>query len=674
MPLNIVIGKSNSGKSKYIYNNILKQEKDKDIVVFVPPMARIVAEKEYLEFTNKEHITNVKINTISRYIENNLDYANLYNNKEYMPDMAKKMYIKKRISEFNNEFKIFSKLKNNNQFISMLYNYFNIFENQNIDLNEIQHKYIQEDFTKAKLKEIVNIYEKIAKEIKIRFIDTVDKFSYYINQLDCSNISKNTKIYFDSYNNFSKLELEYIKKMLSLGIEVTVTLNLDLSLENIGIFGESYYTYNKLKEIAKDIKIQLNEIVLNKELNENSSDIEHLADNIFQDNKKYNGISENVSIKLVNNPYEEIEYIARDIKDKTKNVGSKYSDFTIYTNDINNYYLIIKKVFAKYNIPVFCNNKYNIRNNNIVRYLILLLDISINKIEYKKQTKLIELLKTGLFNISNSSINMFENYINEFDIKGYMFAKDFTKNISNNEYKYDLEEINYTRSYIMNKIQEFSNKINNAKTSKAITEIIYNHLNDEGVIKLFEKQLESIEDIEIQNKQQQILKNIYQIMDNICIVDGNMSLQEYVNLFNFALMEQFTYTIPSMIDNVEVCDINKTRNLPKDYVYIIGVNENSMPNLSNNDEIFTENELEQFNKLGLEIKKPRIDKMNMELFNIYLAINKCNKKLVFTIPSNKMAGESLRPSSIIGSIKNILNIKIERKHRKEYRIRKNRFI
>lgn len=658
MSLNIIIGKSNSGKSKYIYNNILKEQNNKKVIVFVPPMSRIVAEKEYMHYTKDSHITNVKITTISKYIEDNIDFTDLYANKQYMSDVTKKMYTKKMIAKLDNDFKIFSKSKESNEFISMLCNYFNIFEQQNISLKEIEEKYSQEDFTKAKLKELVGIYEKIEKERKDRFIDTLDQFDFYINQIQYNNISKDLKIYFDSYNNFSKSELEYIKKMLSFDVEITITLNLDVASENTGIFSESYYTFNKLKKIAKQVNVKVNEVFLEKEPNPLISDIEHLSLNIFQQNKKYNDISKNVNIKLVNNPQEEIEYIAKDIKEKTKHFGAKYSDFTIYTNDIDNYNLIIKRVFEKHNIPVFLNIKYEVKNSNIARYISLLLELSIPNNNYQKTTLIIELLKTGLFDMPHSLISKFENYINEFDIKAYMFEKEFTKNNLKNDYQYNLEEINFIRINVINKIKEFTKKINYATTSKEITEVIYNYLKEENVIQLIKKQLENIEDVDIKIKQQQILKVIYQIMDNISIVSDKLSLQQYMELFNFALLEQATHSIPSMIDNVEVCDINKTRNLSKDYIYIIGVNEDSMPKLNDSDELFTENELELFNNIGIEIKKTKIDKMNMELFNIYLAINKCNKKLVFTVPSNKMAGESLRPSSIIVSIKNILNIQM----------------
>ena len=55
MSLNLIIGKSNSGKSEYIMKKIMACEK-KQAILFVPSSMRVIAEQEYLKYMWKRHM------------------------------------------------------------------------------------------------------------------------------------------------------------------------------------------------------------------------------------------------------------------------------------------------------------------------------------------------------------------------------------------------------------------------------------------------------------------------------------------------------------------------------------------------------------------------------------------------------------------------------------------
>ena len=72
MSLNLVIGKSNSGKSEYIMNKIMACE-EKQAILFVPSSMRVIAEQEYLKYTKKKGIVKVNITSIDRFIDRNIN-------------------------------------------------------------------------------------------------------------------------------------------------------------------------------------------------------------------------------------------------------------------------------------------------------------------------------------------------------------------------------------------------------------------------------------------------------------------------------------------------------------------------------------------------------------------------------------------------------------------------
>lgn len=678
MALTIILGRGNTGKSKYIYESILNDEIcQKNIILFVPQMARIVAEKEYLHFMNKKSITNTRITTLERYISENVNKKELYNNKKYLPELAKKMYIKRALEKRPELFDIFKKVKDTSGFIETLCSYFDIFEKENISKEIIEEIYQKKDFTHLKLKELINIYNSIKEDLKLKFVDSIDEMDYYINQtLNNTNCNLENiihrKIYFDLYNNFSKYEFAYIKMLLSLKIDVTISLNLDFKLIGekrqigSGIFDESLNTYNKLRAISNELNVKVFEIVLkkeNKDIKGNKEDLEHLKNNIFEIHRSmFRKETKNVEIYIASNLYEEIRYVARSIYEKTAKGEFRYKDIAIATNNMADYEISLKKIFNEYNIPFFLSRASSIKNTTIVTYLLTILDLAINGFNYSDNSKLFTLLKTGLFDLKTNNVCKLENYVAEFGIKGYMFNKDFyIAKESNKEKFYNIDSLNETRKQVVNILLDLSSKLNQTSSSKDLIQVIYNHLQDNMIVDKYTKEIAETkkENLEIAKKKEQVILAIYDTLDCISLVDENISSQELLELLKFGIDTQSVATIPTMLDQIEIFDLNKNRIMPKKTIYIIGVNEGGIPKTYNRDSIFSNLEIEKIKNENIELKKTSIDRLNMELFNIYLTINKCKENLVLTVPSSKMTGENLRLSPLIQDIKNVLPVKLK---------------
>lgn len=67
MNFNLIYGKSGSGKSKYIYEDISdKIDTQKRIYLIVPEQSNLNAEKKLFEYTGKDCLLNVEVLTLSR--------------------------------------------------------------------------------------------------------------------------------------------------------------------------------------------------------------------------------------------------------------------------------------------------------------------------------------------------------------------------------------------------------------------------------------------------------------------------------------------------------------------------------------------------------------------------------------------------------------------------------
>lgn len=67
MEFNLIYGKSGSGKSKYIYEDLKnKIDTGKSIYLIVPEQSNLTAEKRLFEYTGKTTLLNVEVLTLSR--------------------------------------------------------------------------------------------------------------------------------------------------------------------------------------------------------------------------------------------------------------------------------------------------------------------------------------------------------------------------------------------------------------------------------------------------------------------------------------------------------------------------------------------------------------------------------------------------------------------------------
>ncbi len=661
MSLNIILGKSNSGKSEYLMNKIMACG-DKQAILFVPSSMRVTAEQEYLEYTKKKGIVDVTVTSIERFVDRNVNKGELYKSKEFLPDLAKKLLVRKVILENDDLFEIFRKVKNNTNFIDRMCSYIDSAKNQNLCAEDILTKYAEEDFLGKKLNEFGNIYKKVEDELKDRFVSSIDAVEYFIKDIATNERIKNMEFFFDGYNNFSKVEFEYIKALLFAGTNVYLTLTIDIEKYLDGtteIFSTAYETLEYLRNMSKEIGVKVEEINL-KDVKENRpKDLAHLAANIFDLSKnEYKNEVENISLVLKENTYNEIEYVAVDILSKVKE-GYKFKDFVVYTNNISEYEVNITRVFSMYNIPLYFNMEKSIQSSPLAIYILTALRIITEGLK-KDISPVISLAKTGLIEIEN--VNEFENYVREFGIAGYMLETKFTHNNKKEvNHIYNLDLLNDIREKILNTLTDLKTRIAAASTAKDITYGIYEHLKEMGVIQKYEQELSIVkeESVNEYNKQIQIVSKIYEIMDNIVLAYGKIDVKEYLELLEYGTKEQVTDTIPEKIDQVYVADINKNRGTAKKIGYIIGAYDGGLPIVQNEDNIFSDIELKKLKDNGVDLKQSRIDRNNMQLFNIYQAINKIREKLIVTVPSSGMNGGSLRPSTLIQTIKNILDIKLE---------------
>ncbi|MEG1705549.1 MAG: PD-(D/E)XK nuclease family protein [Clostridia bacterium] len=653
----------------------------KKVIYFVPSQMRVLSEENYIAFQKKSGIIDINITTISSYIKDYLSEYKIEDSNKYISKLDRKLILSRVIINNPNLFKMFNKVKNKDGFLENLNIYMDIFKKEELDVKMIENIQISDKLLEYKLKEITNVYKKYIECTKEKYIDEIDEtdmfLKFYEENIDAASIS-NTSIYFDSYNNFTTHEFKFIKLLFKLGFNLTFAVTTDIASkykdininelsnllisENENIFTTPNYTILSLLKCAKKFNQKVDTCFLRCNYSNAKADIKYLANNLFiEDN--FNKIkSQNININLWSNMYMEVENIAKDISNKVRQ-GYRFKDFAIYTSAIEEYSYIISKTLYEYNIPVYIDSKISLDSNILTKYILKYIEVC--KSGYKRET-VFELLKYNLNNLTFEEISYLENYCLEFNIDRYKFEKVFYYNNTNNGILYDLEKLNLIREKLLTIFSKSRLFFEEKHTTIEIVNNIYENLVNSEVLTNYTSVINEMKNSD--SPSTKYIGNVgHQMWDNICLMfnsivkvyeNDKIGIVEFEKVFKYALKDVAVKGIPPTIDEVQVLDINSSKSGEIPYIFFVGVNEDKLPKKIEDDIFFGDRELGKLNTLNIKFKETSLSKINMQLYNISEHLKDAKCGLYFSFSSSDVSGKSLRPSSLISDIQQLVDIDV----------------
>lgn len=670
--MKIILGKSKSGKSTKIYEYINEDIKNGiKPILFVPSQTREITELDYINKNKTNGIINVDITTISEYISLLLKKKNMHLEENYISDLEKKILLSSVINENKEKLKLFRNVAKKDGFLNLMYMYVDIFRKNNIASNEIENIELKNKALEYKLKEIYFIFSKYQERINEKYIDNISEINIFNDNINkYKEYFTGSSIYFDGYNNFNKSELQFIKSLLSLNLNVTIAIDTDITcIEDIysnntnDIFEIPNKTYLKLLNIANSIKDEkIENIVLYNNYSKANNNLIYLAENVFEYVKNKIDINDDsVNINVYSNVYKEVQAIAYKISKKIRE-GYRYNDFCIYTTDVKNYESVFSRVFYEYNIPLYIDSKKKIWTSKLTEYILELLEMSSSNITLDF---VINLLKKGLNNFDLEELAYLENYILEFNINKYNIKnKLYLNNEGYNETIYDLDRINKIRNDAVNVFYDLVDNLKKENSTKKIIEIIYNHLINDNIFFNYYNLSSNIEDktyfLYSSKADFKIWENISNVFDSINNIYGKeeINISDFYKLFSTVLSEVYIKTVPPTKDKVIVSDINSSKVGNKKIAFWVGVYDGNFPKKNEEDILFSDSEINELNKNEIDFKETANSKENMQKYNIYEALNNIEEKIYISMPAVDIKNEVTRKSSLITDIESTVDVKI----------------
>ena len=675
--INLIISKSSNNNSQYIYKeieeNLLNGEKS---FLIVPEQYTLQSDINLLENIDFATIMDAKVLSFSSFCRYIIDRSGGFDG-EILGKNGKLMVITNILKDINDELILFKNAYQNIDFVNDLKDLITNIKDNNFDeefFKKIDND-LEDEVLKLKFRESKLIFDAYQKAIKDHFIDAEDMVELVVDKLDSCDFLKDANFYFDKFDYVSDIKMDFIEKLVKISKKVSICLTLDKNfIENplskdIEIYDMAIKFYHRLKEID-----QVHEINLQAEINK-QEDIKHLCTNFEKYNPQiYDKPPKNIYLLESTSTKSEVENVALTINKLIVKEKIRYKDVAIYISDQNEYENEIKKIFTRYNIPIFLNKTNKLINNHIIKTFLSCLRIVIYGYNYQD---LSYFLRSNIFDFgenANKKAITLQNYLLTRKIKGSMFLADkyfimdyefyqkFYENDPQKEEKISaIEEeygfVNDIRSQVIDlfsKLIDLSKKeTENKEIVTAIYELISNEKFISGITN-YQNILKEKSDLDKFEENSQVWDKFLGILEEIASLMGsrNNSLKDIYTLI-YALCNDIEIgIIPPSKDHLTITSFQSPRIPNKKINFALGLNDSFFPSKSAREFILAKDEKEKLKNIDLDLKIYEEDLEEKEKLNLYKMFGGSDKIYLSYALSDKNGG-GINKSIVLNGILNI---------------------
>jgi len=669
MALRFILGRSGTGKTQTCISEITQNSKNNNALIYiVPEQFSLQSEKNLILSSETKTLIKIQVLSFKRLAYHLFSELGGIN-KKILEDNGKNMLLRKITAQLNNKFLYFKNSSDKQGFIDNLNQTISEFFQYSVTLEKLDNaieKYKDKENLCFKLKDLRLIYSSYINYIENEYISTDETLDILAEKIEQSSFIDNCEIWIDGFTGFTPQEYNVINKLFKKVKNITVALSINdnkIQYKNLSIydaFFEQKNTINKLTSIAVQNNVAIekpNYLKINYRFKNNSelAFLEKYYLYNYPNNKKilYEKDTKSIYVTAAQNKYMEISDISKKIQHLVKDNDYRYNDIAVILGN-EDYRMPIKSIFNQYNIPYFMDSKKDIMSHPLTELIRSSLEIIISNWSYES---VFRFLKTGLVPFKEDDVNLLENYVLAYGIKGFRWKLEHWSYGFDETTEFEENHINSLKDKLTEILQPISEFTRNKKYT--ITEIstkVFNFILSLNVIDTLNIWIDGLNDNDALKKEHtQVWKMVTEIFDKMVEILGNekVTIPEYSKILNAGFSNAKIGIIPPSQDEVIIGDMKRTRLPNIKALFITGVNDGNIPVYRDETGIFSDTEKEAMFSAGVELSPDTKRKIVQDIYLIYSALTKASDKLYLSYYLSELNGTPKRPSSVILKIKSI---------------------
>ena len=509
-----------------------------------------------------------------------------------------------------------------------------------------------------KLRDIALLYDAYETLTQRQGADPRDKLTRLARALRESGWARDALIFLDGFTDFTPQERLVIQVLLEQAAQVTVALTCDHLAEDeggSGVFSPARHTAAQLTRLARQAGVPHHVTVL-EEPGGRAAPLAALEEHLFRpEAPPWEGETDGLSLFQARTPYSEVEWTASEILRLVREEGYRFRDIAVTCRSMEGYAELLDTVFPRYGIPLFLSRMDDILQKPVLTLITAALDTVAGGYRYDD---LFRYLKTGLTGLEAEDRDLLENYALTWDIQGSkwtaradwaMHPEGYGRTFREEDHAL-LERINTARRQVTAPLEVLRKNPDHTGAGQAMA--LYRFLEDIDLpgrlaerTALFQQRGEGV----LAEEYRQLWDILCVALEQCVIILGEIPMEQdtFARLFPLVLSQYDVGAIPVSLDRVTAAEMPRLAHKHCRALFVLGADDASLPQAAPSPGLLSDDDRSLLASYGMELAPCLTDKLYRENTIVYETCALPWERLSVSWAAAGGGGEERRPSFLV---------------------------
>lgn len=689
MALRFILGASGSGKSRLLFDTVLRQAQehpDRRFIVLVPEQFTLQTQRDLVELSRRGGILNIDVLSFTRLAWRVFEQTGV-EKRAVLSETGKSLLLRLVAAREKDTLPFLSGILDKPGTISELKSILSELDQYGItpqDLLELE-KQLAADGGRTRLARklydircLQEVYERYQAD---HFITGEKLPRILCRKAPLDPTLKGAGIYLDGYTGFTPAQLDVIAVLLQTAGDVTVTVTIDPSERQLReedpvkaleacmpdgheLFALSKRTIASLIRTAGECGVDvLPPVILDGSAGrmKSGSELAWLESHLFREGKKGREVcpvdprgTEQILLRSCRDAYDEVVAAAVSVKHLLTE-GMRYRDIAVVCGNLKGYAEYVKRVFSMYEIPYFIDRSSPVVLNPAFELVESAVDVLEKNYSYESVMRLI---RTGLIpGLERSEADLLDNYLLAAGIRGQKaWMNPFTRQTKSRDASL-LPAAEHARTVFMEKFLPFSEVMKKGRVSLgeragALKQLLADCAVSETLETLRDRCIEEGRN-DRASEYEQTAGVIDAVLDEAAglIGEEEVTRAQFLEILRAGFSEAKIGIIPPGIDEVHIGDLERTRLEHIRAVIFLGLNDGFVPQRRTGGGILNDMEREFLKSRDVRLAPTAREDANIQRFYLYLTLTKPSDRLILSWSESGRDGSEMRCASVVENIR-----------------------
>ena len=664
MALQLILGGSGSGKTTYLYDEVIRlsmEHPQEQYFLIVPEQFTMQTQKDIVTRHPNHGTMNIDIVSFARLayrIFEELAVEQL----SVLDDMGKSMVLRKVAAAQKRQLVLFGGQLSKPGFVGQLKSMLSEFYQYGITPEALREMApsARSPLLRQKLEDLALVEQSFQEYIEGHYITTEQVLDVLCRLIPESGLIRNSVIALDGYTGFTPVQYRLTELFLVYAKQVYVTVTAD---EAAGIYGKMgiQNLFYMSRQIAEKNQVKkLPDIILGEQKNRRFArrpELAWLEQNLFRYGTEtaYTGeATDSIVFFQASNPSGEVSHIVHEIQRLVQEGKARYREIAVITGDLPGYGKEITHQFTQNQIPHFMDDKKNVLDNCLVELIRASLEAVRQDFSYES---VMRYLRTGLVSQERTMVDRLENYILAMGIRGGKRFRETWERTYRGAGDLNVTEVNAFKDRVLAPLFAMQERFRQADlTIAGMTEAVLTLLADcraEEQLESYQEYFTKIGEHRLAKEYGQVYGLVTELLKRLSDLLGEerVSRKEYLEILDAGFAELKVGVIPAVADRVVVGDITRTRLAHIRVLFFAGVNDGIVPARKERGSLLSDRDRDFLGEHHLELAPTAREESFQQRFYLYLMMTKPSKQLILSWCRTGADGKSRRPSFLIGELR-----------------------